>query len=289
MQFDLFADSRDVMLRNDLIEALRARDLPAARKAGTRLVAACPQDALLAPAEILLDQLGRRVRPFADAPAAKRAVEHVDTEIRRAAVLVFGVAKAEEWLAPLWQALAEAVAAQPFDPEVPEAHAVGLLMRLRQWLPAREAAEAIPSWRRMPCTLAWMGEIAFELDGLDGAWPLLAELAWIDATRFAALARRLPAPPLARLLRDFDRDLVADDDAELAWFPAFALIAEPGLAEVLRNARTPGQDPPEQAVHTVMQLLSLERQGRHHEVVAKRKALLALNEALFKRYLATRA
>ncbi len=289
MQLDLFAHSRDVMLRNDLVEALRARDLPAGRKARARLAAACPQDALLAPAESLLAQLGHRIRPFTEPLAASRAVAHIDGEIRRAAVQVFGPGKGDEWLAPLWLAMGDAVAALPFHPEVPAAYAAGLLIRARQWHRAREALEAIPSWRRIPHPLAWMSEIAFELEGLDAAWPLLAELAWLDPARFAALARHLAAPPLARLLREFDRDLVTDDDAELAWFPAWALVADPELADVLRSAHTPAQSPPEQAAHAVMQLLALERQGRHQEVVARRKLLRALNEALFERYMATRA
>jgi hypothetical protein len=289
MQLDLFAHSRDVMLRNDLVMALRARDLAAGRKAHAKLAAECPQEALLAPAAILLEQLGRRLRPFADPLAASQAVARIDDEIRRAAGQVFGPGKADEWLVPLWQALADAVAALPFRPDLPEAHVAGVLMRARQWHRAREAAEAIPSWRRIPHPLAWMSEIAFELDGMEGAWPLLAELAWLDPVRFAALARRLAAPPLSRLLRDFDRVLAADDDAEFAWFPAWALIAEPALAEVLRGAETPVQSPPELAAHTVMQLLTLERQGRHHELIAKRKGLRALHAGLFEHYMATRA
>jgi hypothetical protein len=38
----------------------------------------------------------------------------------------------------------------------------------------------------------------------------------------------------------------------------------------------------------VLELLGLERQGRHHDVVERRKALRDLNSALFASYMATR-
>lgn len=289
MQLDLFADSRGAILRNKLIDALRARDPVAGRKARTRLAAEYPQDALLGPAALLLDQLGRRLRPFADPLAAQRTIDRIDHEVAPATVQVFGPAKADEWLAPVWHALAGAMAALPFDPEVPDAHAAGVLIRVRQWQRARAAAETIASWRHLPRPLAWMSRIAFELDGLEAAWPLLAELAWLDPAGFAALARGIAAPSLARLLREFDRHFVASDDTEFTWFPAWAQLADPGLAAALQGAQTPENSPAEQAARTVMQLLSLERQGRQYELAAKQKALRALHEELFARYMAMRA
>ncbi|BAL25694.1 hypothetical protein [Azoarcus sp. KH32C] len=288
MQLDLFADSRGAILRTKLLDALRARDRAAGRKACARLAAESPQDALLAPATLLLDQLGRRLRPFNDAPAAQRAIDRIEREVAPAALQVFGPAKADEWLAPLWLALADAMAALPFDPEAPDAHAAGVLVRMRQWQRARAAAETIASWRSFPRPLSWMSRITFELDGLEAAWPLLAELAWLDPAGFAALARGIAAPSLARLLREFDRDFVAGDDTDFAWFPAWAQLADPGLASALRDARTCENGAPEQAARTVMQLLNLERQGRQYEAAAKQKALRGLHEELFARYMATR-
>jgi hypothetical protein len=40
---------------------------------------------------------------------------------------------------------------------------------------ARDAVATIASWRRTPAPLAWMAEAVHRGDGLDAAWPLLAE------------------------------------------------------------------------------------------------------------------
>ncbi|HJV27163.1 MAG TPA: hypothetical protein VJ673_15865 [Aromatoleum sp.] len=288
MQLDMFADSRGVILRHKLIDTLRARDAAAGRRARARLAAEYPQDALLGPAAVLLGQIGRRRRPVADTAAAQAAVELIDHEVAPAAVQVFGPAKGDEWLAPLWSALAAALSALPFDPEFPDAHAASVLLRMRQWQRARAAVETITSWRSFPRPLAWMGRIAFELDGLEAAWPLLAELAWLAPADFAVLARGIASPSLARLLRDFDRHFDAGDDSEFAWFPAWAQLSDPGLGAALHDARTSPNGPAEQAARVVMQLQNLERQGRQYEVAAKQKALRALHEELFARYMATR-
>lgn len=288
MQLDMFADSRGAILRNKLIDALRARDPAAGRRARARLAAEYPQDALLGPAEALLGQLRRRPSPLANSQAAQKAIDIIEHEAAPAAIRVFGPAKADEWLTPLWHALADALAALPFDPEVPDAHVAGVLVRLRQWQRARTATETIASWRSFPRPLAWMGRIAFELDGLEAAWPLLAELAWLSPADFAALARGIASPSLARLLRDFDRHFVAGDDSEFAWFPAWAQLSDPGLSAALQDARSSENAPAEQAARIVMQLQNLERQGRQYEIAAKQKALRALHEELFARYMATR-
>ena len=44
MQFDIFNDSRDVMLRNDVLSALQRYDAPGARRALQALVNEYPDD-----------------------------------------------------------------------------------------------------------------------------------------------------------------------------------------------------------------------------------------------------
>jgi hypothetical protein len=153
---------------------------------------------------------------------------------------------------------------------------------------AEAAAGGIPSWRRIPVPLAWMIEARVAQAGLAAVWPLLAELAWLDPVRFGRLARRLDAPALGHLLHDFEGGFEADGDSDLAWFPAWAAIVEPGLAPVLREAQASRGDAPEQVARLVLEMLALERQGRHAELIADRKRLRALNAGLFDRYMRTR-
>jgi hypothetical protein len=288
MQLDLFAHSRDVMLRNDATNALRARDIGAARKALAALAGERPDDPLLAPAAILLDCLRHAPKRFAEAAAADLAATHLLAQVEPAAQQVFGAAAAPAWLRPLWQDLADAAARLPYHCGMPSAHAAGMLLRAGNWPAAAETIRGIESWRRIPVPLAWMAEARFAQDGLESAWPLLAELAWLDPPRFGALAARLDASGLKRLLRGFERDFATGDDVDLAWFPACALISEPRLASVLCEAGTPAPDDAEQAARILMQLLALERQGRHAEIVERRRKLRALHEALFAHYMQTR-
>lgn len=289
MQLDLFSHSRDVMLRNDVVAALRERDCSAVRRAYAALAAEYPGDRVLAPARILLDRLATTPEPFADHAAAQQAVRRAESETFAAAVAVFGSEQAGPWMQPVWQTLAVAVARLSYRADAPEAYSAHMLIRAARWAEAASALERIESWRRIPQPLAWMAEVQFRLRGLDVAWPLLAELAWRDPVRFAALAERLAAPALVRLLRDYEREFSAAGEGGYAWFPAWALIAEPRLDGVLRAAETPERTPPEQACRTVVELLSLERQGRHRDIVEQRRRLRLLHADLFAYYMQTRS
>lgn len=288
MQLDLFSDSRDVMLRNDLIDALRSRNVDAGGRALAALAAEYPTDATLRPAQSLLGVLTAEITPFATHAEAIQAVAALEHAPRADAVALFGEGPAGHWLRPVRLALAQAAANLPYSAEAPDAHATGLYLRAGDWAAAEHHVNTIPAWRRIPGPLAWAAEASFHLHGLDKAWPLLAELAWLDAARFAALAQALPAPALARLLHRYAREHAATA-ADFAWFPAWALVAHPELRAVLQGVRTPQHSAPELACHLVAELLILERQGRHHDIVEQRKRLRALNPELFAFYMQTRA
>jgi hypothetical protein len=288
LQLDLFAHGRDVILRNGVSAALRRRDAAGAREALAALCSERPGDRLLAPFATLLEAVAAPAARFAGHRQAAAALRAMESEIVPAAAEVFGEREAAQWLAASWRALAAAAERLPWDGDFPHTHSAALLLRSRDWEAAEARASAIPSWRHIPMPLAWMAEARFGRGGLECAWDLLAELAWIDAPRFGALARRLPSAPLQRLLEDFDAGFQTEDEAGLAWFPAWALVAEPGLALPFRDARACGQTAPERAARLVASLLVLERQGRHAELVAQRKRLRELQPVLFARYMATR-
>ena len=234
MQLDLFAHSRDVMLRNDVIASLRRRDAAAGRQDLAVLRAEYPGDSFLAPANALLDVLAVPCERFLDhdtAADALRAMDAVVTSANR----VFGTEEARDWLAPVWRSLAHAAKGLSFDAGKPQTHAASMLLQGSDWAAAEEQVASIASWRRISAPLAWMAEARFGQGGLDTAWCLLVELAWIDASAFSTLARRLEAPPLQKLLDDFDVGFEAGGEADPAWFPAWALIVEPGLAAVFRT------------------------------------------------------
>ncbi|MBL8350939.1 MAG: hypothetical protein JNL87_11555 [Burkholderiaceae bacterium] len=292
-QLDIFADGRDRMLVNALADSLAAADLPAARVASDALRNEFPDDRHLAPAAALIGALADEAAaagiPLPDAAAAVAAGERLDATLRPAALAVLGGEAAARWCVSRWQALARRARSLPFDPAQPEGHAAALWLRGEAWSDAAAAVEGIVSWRRIPAPLAWMIEARCRLGRLDDSWELLAELAWMVPGRFADLLPRLADPLPRRLAKAFDAHFEGQGDtSDLAWFPAWVLVEQPALAAPLSRAQPGRHDEPERAMRLLVELIGLERQGRQHDLVARRRALRDLHPALYALYLARR-
>lgn len=296
-QLDLFAHGRDVMLRRDVIAAIEARQALPGRAALDKLATAYPQDSLLPALEVLMRTLEAPVMRLSDHESALSAGELLETVIQSAATRLLSPSSARHWIRQEWLGLAQAAEGLAFAPMAPQAHAAPYLLRAGAWREAERAVDRIPSWRRIPRPLAWMAQASMGREGLTAAWPLLIELAWLDPPGFEGLARGLEDANLQRLLRDFDANYDAnfedesasgaDDPAqELAWFPAWCLLAEPGLAHPFRQTE-PGTDgDPERAARLLLELLLLEKQGS--PLLLQRKQLRGLHAGLFARYMQTR-
>ena len=76
--------------------------------------------------------------------------------------------------------------------------------------------------------------------------------------------------------------------ADLAWFPAWVLTEKAGLARWLGETQPSRDSAPERAMRLLLELIGLERQGRHHEVVERRKALRGMHPSLYGAYMKTR-
>jgi len=290
VQLDIFADSAEVILRNDIGQALRANDAVAAGAALLRLAALSPADPMLAPATVLLHSLRRcSEEPFPSHAALAMERHTASNEIGAAVRAVCGPSGGQAWFASLWSRLARRSEHLAFDAGRADDHAAPLFLLAGDWPAAARAVAGIESWRRIPAPLAWMAEARFRLDGLDTVWPLLAELAWLAPRRLDEIMRQLADPLLGRLRRAFDAgfELRGDID-DLAWFPAWALTEAPALASRLGLAQLSLRRPPEQAMRLMLELLGLERQGRHHDLVAGRRQLRDLCGPLYAAYMATR-
>ncbi|WP_232348073.1 hypothetical protein [Cupriavidus taiwanensis] len=289
-QLDLFEDGRDVMLRNDVLTALEQRNAAAGREALQRLSAEYPDDALIPTLETLVGGLESPVdRHFANHAALRDTCEAWYLPCMPAARRAFGDAAGMAWCRPLWRAVAGAASQLPFQREMPEWHAAPLWMRAAEWTTACESIKRIESWRRMPITLAWMAETVYRLQGLDPAWPLLAELAWLSPKKLGALMQTLGDSSLVALRRRFDASFDGDGTSEdLRWFPAWSMTETPGLAALLRASEPSTGTLPEQGMRIMLELLTLERQGRQHDLVERRKDLRGLHAGLFEAYIRTR-
>lgn len=289
MQFDLFEHSHQVTLRNAVVDAVKRRDAGGGKAAVAALATAYASDPLLPDMETLCRRIGASALPHGLTPAdAARFLQDTEDQLEPAARRVLGTA-AGAWLAPYWRELARATAGLPFDPRAEGLHAAPLFMRSGDLQAAADAIEAIPSWRRQPAPLSWMIEVRFHADGLEAAWPLIAELTWMAPQRARLLSSRLSDSQLARWVRRFDSEF-DDSDAEagFAWFPAWLLIEDGSLAGTLQHAVQGSGTAAERCTRLVMTLLALERQGRHAEVVENRRRLRDINGTLFAAYMQSR-
>src|SRR5260221_3097675 len=106
VQLDLFADSRDVMLRNDVLEALQRRHAADARQAWERLTDGYPADDTVPALAVLLTALeDASTAPFVDHAALAAARRVLADEVAPAARRLFGEQAAGAWLVPCWRAL----------------------------------------------------------------------------------------------------------------------------------------------------------------------------------------
>ena len=201
------------------------------------------------------------------------------------------------WLRPLWQDLVQRCAQLPFRAGSEQDHAAPMLLHIKDWQGALDAVARIESWRRIPAPLAWTAQARLHLYGLQASWALLAELAWLSPKRLEALIEASPDPTLQRLKDKFEamfeRGFDAPSDpvdaaAELAWFPAWVLTERPQLVAALAPAQASQNSEPEQAMRLLVNLLGLERQGRHNDIVKLRKDLRDLNPWLYREYMKTR-
>ena len=294
-QLDLFAHSRDVMLCNDAIDALLRRDPAAAAAAQRALADFAPQHDALAALHCLIAALatddGAAFARLAEAGAARQHLAHSVAPAAQALLKQSATA----WLAPLWRRLAERAAALPFRAAQAEEHAAALWLQAGEAAAAAQAVQGIESWRRIPAPLAWMVQARHASDGLDAVWPLLAELAWLAPARFAICTQALADPLLDRLLGRFDAEYETDipvasatDSGALAWFPAWAVNDQPALLRQLGQAHAGLSTEPERAFRLMAELLGLERQGRHADLIESRKRLRGLRPALYAIYMRTR-
>jgi len=289
-QLDIFEHSRDIALCNDVAAAIERGDPIRAGSAWNVLAEEFPDHEALAPLSVLVSAIEQRSdAPIQDHEAMHDARRALIEVIEPAAVRILGEGARAAWLATLWRELAQRASQLPFRAERGDDHAAASWLRAGEWSAAIEAVARIESWRRIPAPLAWMAEAYYRLHDLDGAWDLLAELAWLSADRFDRLTKRLADPLLERLRKRFDASFEGLGDVrDLAWFPAWVLTEQPGLARRLREAQRALHTEPEQAMRLMLELLGLERQGRHHDLIARRKALRDTHPSLYSAYMKTR-
>ncbi|MEO7854606.1 MAG: hypothetical protein ABIR94_20505, partial [Rubrivivax sp.] len=130
MQLDIFEHSRDVMLRNDVLEALQQRDGALAHKTWQALADEFPNDTHLASLRVLVARLQAPPLPdFGDHAQAQQVLHLLDEHTAPAARQSLGDVAAAVWLRPLFSELARCARQLPFDATHSPTHAAALWLR----------------------------------------------------------------------------------------------------------------------------------------------------------------
>ncbi len=289
-QLDIFDDSHDTMLRNDVVRALEGRDAATAQRALSSLQSDYPEDVWVEPLQRLVHHVSRGAcADFLDHAELQAACVELTQDVAPAAQRVFGADAAGRWIAPSWRELAQCAGLLRFDPSHAFGHAAPLWLEAGDATAAEQAVGGIESWRRIPAPLGWMAEARCRLAGLDAAWPLLVELAWLAPERFGAVAPRLHNRVLDRLLAHFDAEFEGQGTAiDRVWLPAWAHVHDNHLAPVLAPAQSGLHSRAERTFRAALGLLMLERRGAHRELVEARRTFRDLHGGLYAAYMKTR-
>ena len=158
-QLDIFADSRDTMLRNDVAAALERRDAISADRHGTP----SPKNSRTTKAwrrfpYWYMRLTIARLRRFPITSRVQQARRTLSEVIEPAARRIFGGVAGARWSAPLWGEMARRAAHLAMHPEHGDDHCAALWLRAGDWSAASDAVARIascagfrhrlPGWRR---------------------------------------------------------------------------------------------------------------------------------------------
>ena len=230
-QLDLFLDGRSVRLSNALRFALLNQDPEAAAIAHRELADFDAAHHWLLPSKTLIEALRTSIPVnFKEALAAMARLEE---EWIPAASAVLGE-DSRPWLHQKWSEVGGALAGSPFDPEFPDCHASYAYERCDDWLAVERSILTVAEFSTQPVLLERMAKAVWHQRRWKDAARLWFELCWSAPDRFQGLMDHGAVPD--PVLRDgwerwLDQELVSVTSP--SWFPAWMLIHEPKIAEVM--------------------------------------------------------
>lgn len=282
-QLDLFIDSAQTAAVNALVDALTARSATEARRALGRLVRANRDHGQRFHACTLISAL-KAPAPEGTEGGVER-LERMQREWVPAASALLG-ARRRDFLAPLWRDIGRALDPAPFDPGNPDHHASRAYREGLEWDRMRRSVLAVPGYESEPILLVRLAEAHWRLRDRAKAiesWFALCRLA-PEAFEQLIEASDFPDWSLQSAWR-VAQEQALEHEMTPAWFPAWMLLEEPGLAGVLTPRHT--DDEPSRAFDLVIALLA--HPGLDERGIGLRRALQAVHPGLLGRFLAKRA
>ncbi|HTS52618.1 MAG TPA: hypothetical protein VMH26_05035 [Burkholderiales bacterium] len=290
IQLDLFLDSRAVVLANEVVTALLARDAARAQERLDEMKRDAHDHPGLPALSTLVSALAQWRMPAREPAQIALLVAQLESEFGPAAEAGLGL-EAPLFLAPFFRELAAAADGLSYDRGNPTAYRAALCLRCGDFSDAEQAALAVANWSETPDALHWLTLARYRLHGVDAARASLFALAWREPNRLATVLTELSDELLDRQWLAFERACDWDDirEADLpSWFPAWYLVEHPAAGKDLADASFPDAAPA-QAARLLVRLFDMERQGNSRTLVGLRACLRDLNPGLFSLYMARRA
>lgn len=249
-QLDIFVDSESVRATNALCSALSKGKVQEALSALGTLSKLDPMHPWLPHAKLLIEALESPLPKTAQ--DARSLLALLDPSWNRAADALFGAGK-HTLLTAMWRAVAERLEASEFDATQPNAHPSYAYSKLQAWAQVIECVLAVPSYEQHADLLSRIAQAEWHQSRRIGAIGHWCALCWLKPKMFESMIN--DGRIADRTIQGHWADAI-DQDFEPpptgAWFPAWMLLKEPGLA---RHIRAPtGTTPPETAFSTLRSL-----------------------------------
>ena len=282
-QLDLFIDSAQTAAVNALVDALTARNANAAHRALERLVRINRDHGQRFHAPTLISAL-EAPTPAEPAQGLER-LERMERQWVPAASTLLG-ARRRDFLAPLWRDIGRALDPVPFDPGNPERHASRAYREGLDWERMKRSVLAVPGYDAEPVLLTRLAEAHWRLRDRARAIASWFALCRLAPEEFEQLMHTSDFPDwsLQNAWRGAQEQAL-EHEITPAWFPAWMLLEEPGLAGVLAPRHT--DDEPSRAFDLVIALLIHPDLDEHG--IELRRSLQNIHPTLLERFLAKRS
>lgn len=219
-QLDLFLDNGGSMLANQVSDALCNRDQEAARAALEQLYQIDAANARLG----ALDHLVSALETLPTQSDGPQLLEALEGDLIPLAEQTLG-GQGRDYIAIFWEQLARLLEGQPFDPANPRLHLSYCAQRLGDWSWLLACLQGEP-WETHGELVMRHGLASYRLRDEVGLLRDWWRLCALDSDQAARLASRLGSE-WRSLWETF---LDAEQPLEVRDFPAWLLIARPGLA-----------------------------------------------------------
>ena len=289
-QLDLFVHSHAVVLANDVIAALLARDAARAAECLDRLRAEEPGHRVRKALETLCHALAEWPLPSANPVEIAEAIRRLEADTHPAALTAMGE-KAAQFMRPLWRDLAQAAKPHAYDAAFPQSYSAPLHLRCGDAETAAIAAQAVAHHEENVDALYWLAVARYRMDGLAACRTPLMRLALLGPERLPEALSEIDDPLLNRDWHAFHvacHWLDPENQTVAAWFPAWHLVEHPGIRIDCGDSKTLPATRAGQPFITIPRLLELEKHGYSTALVSARSRLRDLDPDMFAFYMARR-